>query len=153
VSEGAWGSSWGVSWGPSWGKSEISQQLDNAHSGVTRLWMYDLYEAAIQEDLKKKQEKELPVPVAVQPAPIKATQRRARRRTVKLEPKRVHKPIPHYAPAFVKPIESPSISEYLAELSPLPVLKDYIKETAVAKARKAKRKRKQEEELLLLLAA
>jgi len=143
---------------------------EGGRSGVVRLWMYDLYAESIAQDHKTRifeeniaenQVEVLPEAKNIlisgqygqnpQQVTQKPKQRRTRRGAAKLEANVTRKPLPRYAPVFVKPIDSPSISEYLAELSPLPILKDYIKETAVAKKRKAKRK--QDDEWLLLMAA
>lgn len=152
-----WGGSWGTSWDPSWGQpTEIAQAV--SHSGVTRLWMYELYAESIEKDHKERgiDQPEPVVAVAtVQPTPAKPKVKRARRATAKLERKPAHKPLPRYAPAFVKPIDTPSIIEYLAELAPLPRLQVVNKETleATARVKKKKAKEKKELEYLLLLAA
>lgn len=140
--------------------AECCHNMGNKHSGVTRIWMYELYAESIEQDHKERgiNQPEPVVAATPQPVPQKPVIKRARRARAKLERKPAHKPLPRYAPAFVKPIDTPSIIEYLAELTPLPRLQIVNKETkeAQAKAVEVKRKKKKEQkelEYLLLMAA
>ena len=159
MSYNTWGGSWGTTWDTSWGQpTEIAQAV---HSGATRLWMYELYAESIEQDHKKRgiNQPEPVVAVATpQPTPAKPKVKRTRRATAKLTPSAAHKPLPRYAPAFVKPIDTPSIIEYLAELAPLPRLSvapkaKPITEVLVDTTVKKKKKQKEELEYLLLMAA
>jgi hypothetical protein len=125
------------------------EEQATGHSGAVRLWMYELYEQAIQED---KQKAEQPVaPVVVKPArKVKITPRKARPAVVE------HKP--HYNPLPVFTRTPNVVADVLAQLAQLPVLNTKLptrlkKITANIEATPKKRKRKEEEELLLLLAA
>lgn len=135
-----------------------------SHSGVTRLWMYELYAKSIEEDHKKRgiNQPEKPVVVATaQPAPKKAIPARRRRAVVKLKPNKPYKPLPYYAPVFVKPVNTPGIAEYLAQLVPLPRLYTKVHqaiekistEVSARPSLSSKKKKQREEEYLLLMAA
>lgn len=137
-----------------------------SHSGVTRLWMYELYAKSIEEDHKKRgiNQPEKPVVVATaQITPKKAIPARRRRAVVKLKPNKLYKPLPHYAPVFVKPVNTPGIAEYLAQLAPLPRLSlisnakitKTIEKTPTSTSARPTRssKKKREEEYLLLMVA
>lgn len=65
----AWGESWYSSWGSSWGRKSLVDAMDR--SGVTRLWMYQLYSDSIEKDLKDKQVKEESKPVLIKSKKVK----------------------------------------------------------------------------------
>lgn len=123
---------------------------DEGHSGVTRLWMYELYEKAIKEDEEKRKQAQLAKP------PKKAPAKRPKSpRARPPEQKPVYKPLPVFA--RIAPPQ-PSIADIIEDsLSKLPVLSTNIQlpKKIVFKPDEsvAKKKRQQEEELLLLLAA
>lgn len=142
--------------------AECCHNMGRGHSGVTRLWMHELYAKSIEEDHKKRGINQ-PEPVVVvatrQPTTKKAKIKRITQPTVKLTPNHPHKPLPYYAPAFVRPVNAPSIVEYLAELAPLPRLSLVPNVKPIKITEKAptpisiKKKKQREEEYLLLMVA
>jgi hypothetical protein len=150
--------------------AECCQKMGNKRSGVTRLWMYELYAASIEEDHKKRgigefATKEVQTPQLTQ-TPVKQVKKQPSRRAIR----RVEQPTPHpslpiYAPVFTRNAESEKLLAEIDDVldaitrSPLKLIRSnvtkkiYSIETAeVEKQIIVKRKKKQEEEWFLLAA-
>lgn len=148
-----WAKAWGAAWGSAWGTTEEGQK-----SGVQRLWMYQLYAEAIEEDRKKRE------PVAA-PANKPQTAVKQPKITKKRLAKRAPAPIEHYAPYTPLPLFTryslkESVSNAIQKLlSDLPKLKavhvppKVVQISSVPKDKKKRDNNNSEEELLLLLAA
>lgn len=156
--------------------AECCQNIGTKRSGVARLWMYEMYAKAIEEDHKKrgliKEEPIKPpqVELVVTKKPKPKVTRRAARRVEQSTP---YPNLPRYAPVFKIEAENAAILNeidfILDEInkSPFnrlkPIKPKEIKidveplivayEEFVEKQKKVKKRRKREAEMLLLLAA
>lgn len=93
-------------------------------SGVTRLWMYELYAKSIEEDHKKrgliKEEKEEKEQTTTPAVPIKTAKKvktkRTRRPSVRLEQTSPYPKLPRYAPVFKNTYENDSILQEIYKI-------------------------------------
>ena len=108
----------------------LLSKYGNKHSGVVRLWMYDLYAESIEEDHKRRKigayaER----PVVDAPVTPKAVKKAAKRRKVErfagVEQKVMHKPLQVLAPVFTFVPETSILDLAIKALvnSPLPTFK------------------------------
>ena len=163
MSYNTWSSSWGNSWDSSWGQpTEIAQAV--SHSGVTRLWMYELYADSIEKDHKERGiNQPEPVVAATPQTTVKSSKKQPQKRP-KVKPQRSVTPKPLPVIARATP-QGPSYMDFVEDMiNNLPVLNTNVlkfakkEKTEVSKQNvkledKVVKKKKQEEEWLLLLAA
>ena len=152
----------------------------NTHSGTMRLWMYEMYAKAIEEDHKKRgliKEEPVAVPQVQLATSKKAKSKPVRRAARRVEQSAPYVSLPRYTPVFkmeaenaailneidaildevnkspfkrLKPIQPKEIKVEKNEVEPLIIA---YEEFVKAKEKKAKKRRKDDEDLLLLLAA
>lgn len=160
--------------------AECCQNIGTKRSGVARLWMYEMYAKAIEEDHKKrgliKEEPIKPpqVELVVSKKPKAKVTRRAARR---VEQSTTYPNLPRYAPVFKIEAENAAIiseidqvldqinkspfnhlkpikpKEVKIDVKPLIVAYEEFVKAKDEKEKKVKKRRKREAEMLLLLAA
>ena len=116
-----WGKAWGQAWGDSWGKLEEST---TGKSGVQRLWMYELYAKAIEEDKKKREPiAEIAPPVTpTQTKPLKQGKpKRHKGRTRPIEQKPATKPLPVLPRVFTPPENTAILDQIIASVTSAPL--------------------------------
>lgn len=155
-------------------------QVTATHSGTARLWMYEMYAKAIEEDHKKRgliKEEPVKLPqvkIVVTKKPKTKVTRRAARWVEQSTP---YPNLPRYAPVFKIEAEKAAIlneidqvldqvnksplnrlkpikpKEIKIDVEPLIIAYEEFVKAKVEKEKKVKKRRKREAEMLLLLAA